>query len=130
MILMINILYKKTFPSYCPVERWQHNLEHGCIVLLYHPCLGQTQVARLIGLLSSCVRKFVSTPSRLPSHSKPLILVGWGCYQEFSSLDEEAVVSFIRRHAMTGPEGNFTKDGLYTHLRVSKAHLEDDLYLC
>ena len=30
--------------SYCPIERWQHNLEHGSIVMLYHPCLDKKQV--------------------------------------------------------------------------------------
>ena len=116
--------------SYCPVERWQHNLEHGCIVLLYHPCLAASHVNRLVSLVSNCVRKFVSTPSRLPSHAKPVVLVGWGCYQEFSSLDQSPIISFIRRHARTGPEGNYTKDGLYTHMRVSQAQLEDDQYIC
>ena len=30
--------------SYLPIERYQHNLEHGCVVMLYHPCLAQDQV--------------------------------------------------------------------------------------
>ena len=30
--------------SYLPIERWQHNLEHGCVVMLYHPCMHKDQV--------------------------------------------------------------------------------------
>ena len=30
--------------SYCPPERYQHNLEHGCVIMLYHPCLDKQQV--------------------------------------------------------------------------------------
>ena len=30
------------------MERWQHNLEHGCVVLLYNPCLDQHEVDTII----------------------------------------------------------------------------------
>ena len=30
--------------SYCPPERYQHNIEHGCVVMLYHPCMHKDQV--------------------------------------------------------------------------------------
>ena len=33
--------------SYLPPERWQHNLEHGSVVLLYHPCLDNTQLTQV-----------------------------------------------------------------------------------
>ena len=38
--------------SYLPIERWQHNLEHGCVVMLYHPCMDKDQVRYTIQLLS------------------------------------------------------------------------------
>ena len=66
------------------MERWQHNLEHGCIVLLYHPCLSSKQQGEVISLLSNCLKKYVSTPSLLTSASYPVILVGWGSYRQFS----------------------------------------------
>ena len=37
---------------------------------------------------------------------------------------------FIRSHGRQAPEGNYTKDGLYTYLQVKKAHVLDDFYLC
>ena len=54
---------------YLPPERWQHNLEHGVVVLLYHPCLnadprGRKQLTRLIHTVRGCIRKHVVTPSR------------------------------------------------------------------
>ena len=66
------------------MERWQHNLEHGCIVLLYHPCLSSKQQGEVISLLSNCLKKYISTPSLLTSASYPVILVGWGSYRQFS----------------------------------------------
>ena len=45
-------------------------------------------------------------------------------------LDKDSMRDFIRKKALKGPEGNFTKDGLYTHLQIKKAHVLDDSYLC
>ena len=112
------------------MERYQHNLEHGCIVLLYHPCLEVSQVRTLSKMLDRCVRKYVSTPSRLPSLSHPVIMIGWGCYQEFSTLDMRAMKDFIRSHARTGPEGKYAKDGLYTHLQTKIASVKEIDYIC
>ena len=83
--------------SYLPMERWQHNLEHGCIVVLYHPCLATHHVLSVISLVSGCLKKFVSTPSGFPDSKHPLILVGWGAYRKFSSLDKKAMLDFVRR---------------------------------
>lgn len=30
--------------KYLPPQRWLHSIEHGAIVLLYHPCADQVQV--------------------------------------------------------------------------------------
>ena len=66
------------------MERWQHNLEHGCIVLLYHPCLSSKDQAEVISLVSNCLKKYVSSPSLLISPSHPVTLVAWGCFKQFS----------------------------------------------
>ena len=123
--------------SYLPMERWQHNLEHGCIVLLYHPCLDQHEVGTIIHysltpppqvttvkrVLSGCLRKHIITPSRLPTLSRPVILIAWGFYLEFQFKDLSRMKSFISTHALGGPEGNYSKDGLYTHLQMVKAEI-------
>ena len=80
-----------------------------------------SQVLTMKSVLSGCLRKHIITPSRLPSLSRPVILLAWGCYLELEFNDPERVRSFISTHALGGPEGNYTKDGLYTHLQVAKA---------
>lgn len=30
--------------EYLPPQRWLHNIEHGAIVVLYHPCADQDEV--------------------------------------------------------------------------------------
>eukprot|EP00092_Neocalanus_flemingeri_P071670 GFUD01088124.1.p1 GENE.GFUD01088124.1~~GFUD01088124.1.p1 ORF type:complete len:445 (+),score=112.56 GFUD01088124.1:203-1537(+) len=111
--------------SYLPIERWQHNLEHGCVVLLYHPCLDHHEVTMVKSVLSGCMRKHIITPSRLPSLTRPLMLLAWGCYLEFQFQDLDRMRSFISSHALGGPEGNYTKDGLYTHLQIVKAEIPE-----
>ena len=74
--------------------------------------------------VSDCLRKHIITPSRLPSLTSPVILLAWGCYLELEFNDLERVRSFISTHALGGPEGNYTKDGLYTHLQLAKAGIQ------
>jgi hypothetical protein len=31
--------------EYLPPQRWMHNVEHGAIIILYHPCADQAQVS-------------------------------------------------------------------------------------
>ena len=72
-------------------------------------------------VLSGCLRKHIITPSRLPSLKRPVILLAWGCYLELEFNDLDRVRLFITTHGLAGPEGNYTKDGLYTHLQLAKA---------
>lgn len=30
--------------EFCPVQRWLHSIEHGAVVLLYHPCANKNEV--------------------------------------------------------------------------------------
>lgn len=104
---------------YLPPERWQHNLEHGVVVLLYHPCLnadprGRKQLTRLIHTVRRCIRKHVVTPSRRwTTLDNPVTLVAWGCSLSLSSSSHSKVRDFIKSHGLQAPEGNYTKDGEY-----------------
>jgi len=126
---------------YLPPERWQHNLEHGVVVLLYHPCLnvdrrGKQQLVRLIHTVKGCIRKHVVTPSRRWTTLKhPLTLVAWGCSLSLSSLSLSKVRNFIKSHGLQAPEGNYTKDGQYDLYQVYKAGIPqgstiEDSVLC
>ena len=88
------------------------------------------QVKTVKKTVSGCIKKHVITPSRIPTLEHPLVLISWGCYQEFKFLDLKRVKQYIAGHGLTGPEGNFHKDGLYTHLQVAKAKGEENKILC
>jgi len=116
--------------AYLPPERYQHNIEHGCVVMLYHPCLDKKQVHKIKKTVSNCLRKHIITPSRIPTPEKPVILVAWGCYQELEYLDHEKVRKFIHQHGLQAPEGHFPKNGKYTHLQIKKAKGQENKILC
>jgi len=116
--------------KYCPIERYQHNIEHGSVVMLYHPCLDGKQLSILKKTVSGCIRKHIITPSRLPTLENPLILVAWGCYQKFEFFDLDLVEKFIADHGLKGPEGDLPKDGIYNFLQVAKATGEENKILC
>ena len=47
---------------FVPIQRWLHTLEHGGVVLLYHPCTHHALVEELKFVPRNCLRKHVMTP--------------------------------------------------------------------
>ena len=45
--------------SYVPPQRWLHNIEHGAVIMLYHPCAHPAMVNRLKRLVKGCIRKHI-----------------------------------------------------------------------
>ncbi|XP_043223745.1 uncharacterized protein LOC122382458 isoform X1 [Amphibalanus amphitrite] len=88
---------------YLPPQRWLHNIEHGAIVMLYHPCADSTEVDKLKQLVRGCIRRHIITPYNKLSLERPLALATWGCHLRMARVDEAAVRTFIREKALRGP---------------------------
>merc|ERR1712018_497003 len=97
---------------FVPAQRWLHNIEHGAVVMLYHPCTHPDTVQTLRRLLTGCIRKHIISPSTKVPEDRPLALVAWGCRMLMSEVEENKVINFIREK---GPEGEIPKEGQYTH---------------
>jgi hypothetical protein len=108
--------------QFVPAQRWLHNIEHGAVVMLYHPCTHHSLVARLRALLTGCLRKHIISPSSLLPEDRPLALVAWGCRLAMAAVDEREVVSFIKQHGLKGPEGTYPKEGQYTQVHCTALH--------
>ena len=80
--------------------------------------------------MKASLRKHIITPSRIPTLETPVILIAWGCYQKFEYFDLNRVRGFIAKHGLKGPEGHFSKDGVYNFLQVAKATGEENKILC
>ncbi|XP_040580249.1 uncharacterized protein [Lepeophtheirus salmonis] len=101
--------------EYVPPQRWLHNIEHGAVVMLYHPCTHHAVVDELRQLVKGCIRKHVITPYNEIPEERPLSLVAWGCHLSMSYVDKKTVFEFIRSKGLHGPEGMYPKEGQYTY---------------
>ncbi|KDR15445.1 uncharacterized protein LOC110833602 isoform X1 [Zootermopsis nevadensis] len=118
--------------KFVPRQRWVHNLEHGAVVMLYHPCANKLEVNRLRYLVKNCLRRHVITPLALLDEERPLALVTWGCRLTMSTVQAGIVKNFIKQHALRGPE-KLSRDGQYNlDLEVPAVILTDveDSVLC
>jgi Protein of unknown function (DUF3105) len=106
--------------TYVPPQRWLHNVEHGAIVGLYHPCADHEQVALLKKTIKGCLFRHIITPYLNLTQERPIAVVGWSASLEMSFFDFDLVKNFIKFYAKTGPERVF-RDGQYHHLLVEKA---------
>jgi len=110
---------------FVPRERWLHNIEHGAVVMLYDPCVLDSEVDKLRKIVRSCIKKHVITPTTFLTRERPMALISWGCRLEFSKVIEQEVRDFIIEKGLNGPEGNMPKDGQYDYeliLSSSKLH--------
>ncbi|CAH1960880.1 unnamed protein product [Acanthoscelides obtectus] len=112
--------------TFVPIQRWLHNLEHGAVVMLYHPCANKNQVNFLKKMVKSCLYKHVITPYDQLTVERPLALVTWGHRLEMSKVAGELVVDFIRKNALRGPEKT-TKDGQYSLTLIERARIVSDI---
>jgi len=110
---------------YIPPQRWLHNLEHGSIIMLYHPCAEEEQVNKLRQLVTSCISRHVITPYDKLSNDRPLALLAWGAKLEMNTVDLSQAIRFMRKHAHVAPE-DLSKDGHYNEMLLHPASIVSD----
>ncbi|XP_063930790.1 uncharacterized protein LOC135142906 [Zophobas morio] len=112
--------------TFLPRQRWVHNLEHGAVVMLYHPCADKNEVNMLRILVKKCLYRHIITPYNLLTAERPLALVTWGHRLEMSKVAPELVLDFIRKHALKGPEQT-ARDGQYSLFLEKHADIVSDI---
>lgn len=118
--------------KYLPPQRWLHNVEHGAIAMLYHPCADINQIDKLKNIVKKCLYRHVITAYDRLEAKTPFALVAYGKSLELSVIDENIVIGFIRMNALHGLE-KLSINGIYnstlTHAADYVTSVEDDL-LC
>ncbi|EFN80784.1 Tumor protein p53-inducible protein 13 [Harpegnathos saltator] len=117
---------------YLPKQRWLHSLEHGAVVMLYHPCANPLEVNRLKSLVSRCLWRHIITPCSNLDEDYPLALLSWGCKLSMSYVNPAVVRRFIQTKALRGPERT-SKDGQFTDALLKASDIvtdPTDSYLC
>lgn len=111
---------------YLPPQRWIHSMEHGAVVMLYHPCADRREVAKLRHVVTSCLRRHIITPYRHLSTTQPLALLTYGCKLTMSNVDVQAAQDFIVINAFNPEkttEAHNWRDGQYTAGLIQKAKI-------
>jgi Protein of unknown function (DUF3105) len=111
--------------TYLPPQRWLHNLEHGAIVFLYHPCANKNLVEKLKRLVKSCLYRYLITPYRNLTAERPFALVGWATSLEFGVIDQQTFTDFIKKYAKSGPEKT-SRNGQYKEFLIEPAKFVSD----
>lgn len=113
--------------KYVPPQRWLHDLEHGAIVMLYHPCADPREVDTLRTVVTGCIRKHIITPYKLLPRETPFALLSWGCKLMMSWVDPPVALRFIMDHAKRdGPEGQLARPGRYNQSIIVPAKIVSD----
>lgn len=112
--------------KYVPKQRWLHSLEHGAIVMLYHPCANPLEVERLRNLVNKCLWRHIITPYSYLDEERPLALLSWGCRLTMSYVNPKVVNRFIRKKALRGPEWQIVDDGQFEDGLLSRAKIVTD----
>jgi len=109
--------------EYMPPQRYIHNLEHGGIAILYHPCVEKEIVDSLRALACSIpdddggAFRWVLTPYvDLPSN---IAVVAWEWTYLNDCFDAVTINEFIDEHYRNAPE-DFYYNGSYDSLYVGK----------
>ncbi|XP_050533675.1 uncharacterized protein LOC126901318 isoform X2 [Daktulosphaira vitifoliae] len=117
--------------TFLPKQRWLHNLEHGSVVMLYHPCTHPVLVQRMRTILKSCMFRHIITPYNLVPEKRPIVLVTWGNRLYMNDVDTKLSIEFIKKYANHAKETT-ARDGQYDHLLIEKADVisPDDITIC
>ncbi len=109
--------------EYMPPQRYIHNLEHGGVAILYHPCVEKEIVDSLRALACSIPDddggefRWVLTPYvDLPSN---IAVVAWEWTYLNDCFDAVTINEFIDEHYRNAPE-DFYYNGSYDSLYVGK----------
>lgn len=102
--------------SYMPPQRWLHNLEHGGIAFLYHPCADP----QLIDALRTYARnrpdddvgtfRWVMTP--YPDLPSAIAVMSWGWHYQTECFNQAEIDDFVDRFYRMAPE-DVRSDGRY-----------------
>ncbi|XP_075450319.1 tumor protein p53-inducible protein 13 isoform X2 [Ascaphus truei] len=111
---------------YCPPQRWVHNLKHGGVAFLYHPCV-HPQLKEALSLVArSCMYKHIITPLPSLSRERPLALAAWCATLEMSWIDPSETSDWLRVSMYRVFEHETESGGSYQHLLIRPSSVVSD----
>lgn len=109
--------------DFMPPQRYIHNLEHGGVAFLYHPCVGEEVVEQLRSFARAWPAddggefRWILTP--YPELESAIAVVAWGQGYSADCFDTDEVSTFVADHYRTAPE-DVARDGSYELLWIGR----------
>ncbi|XP_039266863.2 uncharacterized protein LOC120342200 [Styela clava] len=99
--------------NYIPPGRYVHNLEHGGVVFMYHPCAPQEGINQLRQLATSCLYRYILTAFPKLTKKYPFAVLTYGCIFRMSKIEPNNIRRWIRGRLGLSPESNVYGNGEY-----------------
>lgn len=109
--------------AFLPPQRYLHNLEHGGVAFLYHPCAPAETVDALRALAQAQPAdeagdfRWILTP--YPDLPTAIAVVAWEWSYEAECVDADAIQEFVDAHYRMAPE-DVARDGSYDRLWIGR----------
>ncbi|XP_069801969.1 tumor protein p53-inducible protein 13 [Dendropsophus ebraccatus] len=100
--------------TYCPPQQWVHNLRHGGVAFLYHPCVHPKLKEALSSMARLYIAKHIITPLPTLSRNRPLALAAWCSTLEMSHLNRTEIIGWLRDNIEEKHDAG--EEGSYQHL--------------
>ena len=122
--------------NWCPPGRYMHNLEHGALLFLYHPCTDNKLVTKFKNLARNCLWRHIISKWEdgfYPLNDYQLAIVAWRHIFYIRDLENSQdrlnAVNFIKKYAEVGNnnEGTCWGNGGFTNGLVEKSELVTDV---
>ncbi|KAM5181731.1 tumor protein p53-inducible protein 13 [Mantella aurantiaca] len=117
--------------TYCPPQRWLHNLQHAGVGFLYHPCVDSQRKEALSFVARRCVPRHIITPLPSLSRERPIALATWCATLEMSHLNITEMRYWLKENVVHESPFETVQDGAYQHLLSRSSAISiDSTYLC
>ncbi|XP_056414992.1 tumor protein p53-inducible protein 13 [Hyla sarda] len=103
---------------YCPPQQWVHNLQHGGVAFLYHPCVHPKLKKALSSLARRYIAKHIITPLHTLSKDRPLALAAWCSTLEMSHINRTEIIGWLRDNVYIKKQYETGEEGSYQHLLI------------
>ncbi|XP_078536180.1 tumor protein p53-inducible protein 13 [Lissotriton helveticus] len=84
--------------EFCPPQRWVHNLQHGAVAFLYHPCVNPRLKEDLCLLARTYYYKPIITPHIGLTKDRPLALASWAATLEMQQINLTETLTWLHEH--------------------------------
>ena len=117
--------------NYLPPTRYLHNLEHGALIFLYHPCIEKHALV-FKSMARNCLWKhLISKWETGLSQEYPFAIVAWGHLLKVGDIRKpevvEKIVNFVKEHSWKGEKGHCWGNGGYKTQLIRDARLVSDM---